>query len=246
MQHRRRGNTVFQNTSAGRAGSEPFSHDGKFLLYRRQIESMKGGIHEAGKLSQAIVYDLDAGREVHCLSGHTDNILWEGFSPDDQHIASSSFDGTIRMYSASTGEFLWATPKSGDGGSRATFSPDSKHIVWGSAGGGPIQVHKIDDGALVSKIPEAYLAWRSWLTWSPNGEQVAFCTAKDAYVWRPFDGAIGSIAQHFKIGADPNPCHGIQLKQVSWMDHGRLLGVQVSDGTNLVYDMHTNAKEAFV
>jgi hypothetical protein len=244
--HRRRGNTVFEDASMGDFGSEPFSHDGTMLLYRTQNSSTQHGMREPEELPQVIVYDLDAGREVHRLSGHTDMIMWEAFSFNDQHIASVSWDSTMRMYSTSTGELLWTTPNSEGQCWSAAFSPDSSHIVWSCAGGREIHVHAIADGKLVSKFTGEYKDWCRCLAWNDDGEQIALCAGAYAYVWRPFDGPTGSIVQHFQLVNHRGLLRSIAgLGSVSWMDGGRLLGMQSSDGTKMVYDMHTNTKEMF-
>jgi WD40 repeat protein len=244
--HRRRGNTVFEDASTGGFGSEPFSHDGTMLLYRSQNGSTQHGMREPEKLPQVVVYDLDAGREVHRLSGHADAIMWEAFSSNNQYIASVSWDGTMRMYSASIGDLLWTTPNSGGQCWSAAFSPDSKHIVWSCANGREIHVHAVADGKLVSKFTGVFQDWCRCLAWNPDGEQIALCAGAYAYVWRPFNGPTGSIVQHFQLANRRGLLRSIAgLGSVSWMDGGRLLGVQSSEGTKMVYDLHTNAKEMF-
>jgi WD40 repeat protein len=242
--HRRRHNTVFESSTTGGFGSGTFSHDGKFLLYIWQYRSTQHGMRHPEKLPHTIVYDLEAGTEAHRLSGHTDAIMWTGYSPDDQYIASVSWDSTMRMYSASTGELEWTTPKSAGQSWSAAFSPNSKHIVWSSANGRVIQVHDVNDGALVSTVAEDFKRWCRCFSWNSDGEQIAFCGEKDAYVWRPFDGPNGKITQHFTI-EEKDRWNISSISRVSWMDDGRLLSLQVSDGTKLVYDTHTNAKELF-
>lgn len=44
------------------------------------------------------VWDLDAGREVARLSGHTDGVVGLAFGPDGTRLASLSTDGTLRMW----------------------------------------------------------------------------------------------------------------------------------------------------
>ena len=243
--HRRRDNTVFENVSIGTFNSEPFSHDGKFLLYLSQNSTTQNGMREPQSLPHVIVYDLDLGAEAHRLSGHTDAIMWTGFSPDDQHIASVSWDGTMRMYSASTGELAWTTVDSGGQSWCAAFSPDSTHIVWSSASGSVIQLHNVGNGKLVSKFAGKLKSWCRCFSWNPDSEQIAFCEGENAFVWRPFDGSTGTVAQHYQI-EDENDwrlCSSVQ--QVTWMGAGRLLCLQMSDGSKLVYDTRTNGKELF-
>lgn len=118
---------------------------------------MQRSMREPGDLPQVVVYDIDTGKEVHHLSGHTDAIMWTSFSLDDQYIASVSWDGTMRMYSASTAELLWVTENSGGQSWSAAFSPDTKHIVWSSSGGRVTKLHDISDGKLIFNFPEEHI-----------------------------------------------------------------------------------------
>lgn len=243
--HRRKGHAIFQNASTGSFGSEPFSHDGKFLLYLWQNRSTQQGMREPQKLPHVVVYDLDAGAEARRLSGHTDAIMWVGFSPNDRHIASVSWDGTMRMYSATTGELTWTTANSGSQSWCAAFSPSSKHIVWSSAGGQVIQLHDVSDGKLISTFAAEFKSWCRCCAWNPDGEQIALCADKDAYVWWPFNGSTGTVAQHFSLHEPKDRRSYESIERVSWVDNGRLLALQVSDSTKLIYDTHTNTKELF-
>ena len=74
---------------------------------------------------------------IVCLSdqfkGHTNNVVSVGFSPDDAHIVSGSFDRTIRIWDAETGKAL-SEPFKGHTSYVLSvgFSPDGVRIVSGS------------------------------------------------------------------------------------------------------------------
>jgi len=127
--HRRRHYTILSNAQIGNFSSSAFSNDGRFLLYHCENGSTQHGMRDADKLPHVVVYDVDAGKEVHRLYGHTDAIMWSGMSPDYQLIASVSWDGTMRMYSADTGDLQWVTEDSGSQSWAGAFTPDSKHII---------------------------------------------------------------------------------------------------------------------
>jgi WD40 repeat protein len=44
------------------------------------------------------LWDVETGREVLILRGHTAPVSDIAFSPDGVHLASASYDGTIREY----------------------------------------------------------------------------------------------------------------------------------------------------
>jgi WD40 repeat protein len=67
------------------------------------------------------------------FTGHTDYVMSVAFSPDGNHIVSSSEDQTIRVWDAMTGETA-AGPFAGHTGSvrSVAFSPDGHRIVSGA------------------------------------------------------------------------------------------------------------------
>ncbi|KAH7357606.1 hypothetical protein BKA66DRAFT_427528 [Pyrenochaeta sp. MPI-SDFR-AT-0127] len=245
--HRRRHNTVIDNAELGSFKSTVFSSNGDLLLYRSKNLTTQHGQRQADELPQVVVYDIDAGKEIHRLSGHTDAIMWIGMSPNDQYVSSVSWDGTLRLYSASTGELSWATEDSGGQSWAASFSPDSKYITWSSKNGHVIQVLDVADGRRISTFQETLTNWCRCLQWHPTRYEIVLCAGQHAYVWNVFDGskANGTTTQHFAINDENNRISMAGLNNVGWMDEGRLLYVESSDGTNLVYNLHTNAKELF-
>ncbi|KAF2833580.1 WD40 repeat-like protein [Ophiobolus disseminans] len=243
--HRRRHHTILSNARVGGFGSSTFSSDGKLLIYHSTNSSTQRSMRAAEELPQVVVYDIEMNKEVYRLAGHTDAIMWSAMSPDDQHIASVAWDGTMRMYSAVTGTLEWATENSGGQSWAGAFTPDSQHIVWSSKGGRTIQVHLVADGHRVSTFQGELDDWCRNLEWHPAGESLALCAGRHVFVWHPFEGPDGRIAQHFLLD-DSKDWFGMgSVHGVSWMENGRALCLQFSDGTKLAYDTLTNAKEVF-
>jgi hypothetical protein len=243
--HRRRNNTVIQKSEIPNFVKTPFSHGGNLLLYVANNRTTQHGMRDPDDLPHVIVYDVDPGQEVHRFRGHTDLVAWATFSPDDLHVASASWDGTLRMCSIETGELEWATADSGGQSLGGAFSPDSKHIVWSSHSGKDIRVLNVADGKVLSTFPETVTRWCRCFSWHPTEQQIALCADKTVYVWQPFDGPGGTLVQRMVIDYDDRFARMDQISQISWMDDGRLLAVGMSDRTILVYDTLRNAKEVF-
>ncbi|KAF2439500.1 YVTN repeat-like/Quino protein amine dehydrogenase [Karstenula rhodostoma CBS 690.94] len=245
VDHRRRNNTVIQDAQIPSFVQSPFSCDGHSMVYVTNNRTTQHGMRDPEDLPHVVVYDVDAGREVHHFSGHTDMVAWFGFSPDGRHVASVSWDGTLRMSSIETRGVEWATESSGGQSWSGAFSPDSKHVIWSSRSGKEIKVHEVADGKVLSIFPETVANWCRYFSWHPTEPQVALCADKTVYVWRPFDGPEGVVVQRMVIdGGDRFP-RMAQIQNASWMEDGRLLALGISDRTTLVYDTLTNAKEVF-
>jgi WD40 repeat protein len=81
-----------------------------------------------------------SGRDINwpavqaVLRGHTSAVLSVSFSPDGTRIITGSYDGTLRLWDAGTGEPI-GEPLRGHTGSvwSVSFSPDGTHIVTGSS-----------------------------------------------------------------------------------------------------------------
>jgi WD40 repeat protein len=243
--HRRRHNTTFDDAGFGGFGSTSFSSSGRIFLYHTKNRSTQSGVRPPEELPHVVVMDIVNGKELYRLSGHTDAIMWSAISPNDEHIASIAWDGTLRMYSAETGKLEWSTSGGGQAWTGA-FSADSKHIVWSTANGQAIIVHDVRDGRGRSSFPEKFRDWCRNVAWHPHGNQIALCAGQHAYVWRPFDGNQGKIMQHYQMEDDKDGRSMASVQDIDWLDNGRLLHLYFSDGTNLVYDTQSNTKELFM
>jgi len=120
--HSRRHNTIIDNAALGGFGSKYFSKDGRLMLYRSHNSSTQSGMRPAEDLPLVVIYDVEAGKEMHRLTGHTDAIMWSAMSPDMECVATVSWDGSLRMYSVSTGALIWTTDKSGGQSWAGAFS----------------------------------------------------------------------------------------------------------------------------
>src|SRR6202021_2948435 len=88
--------------------------------------------------------------ELNILQGHDDWVTSVAFSPDGKHIASGSYDKTIRVWDAETGQIV-SGPFTGHDHPviSVAFSPDGKHIASGSQDK-TIRVWDAETGQIVS------------------------------------------------------------------------------------------------
>lgn len=253
--YRRRHNTMIKDALLGGYNSNPVSSDGKKLVYlTNKTNPSSSSENESDTHQKFVVYDLENNKPLHTHSGYTDHIVWTGFSPDDQLVASVCWDGKLRMYSAVTGTHLYSIGKANGGQAwTASFSPDSQFIVWSSQNGNAIQVHSITDGALISTFPSDSVGfWYVFqeLAWHPDGQKILLSTDQHVFIWRPFDESPaisdsknGNIIQTYEMGGDTTPFFFIS--SAMYLDEGRKVAVLSSDGTRLVWDERTNSREIF-
>jgi len=80
------------------------------------------------------LWDGSTGAAIAALTGHTKWVNSAAFSPDSKLIATTSGDGTVRLWDGKSGAALavpWQLPF--DSVSSAEFSPDGRRVVTTSA-----------------------------------------------------------------------------------------------------------------
>jgi len=108
-------------------GSGIFSPDGKWLA------APSFGVASGNAIK---VWDVTTGQELLTLIGHTDWLSGMAFSPDGKRLASTSLDGTIRIWSLSPGEETVAVSGPGAGyGTRVVYNPNGQEFATNGGDG---------------------------------------------------------------------------------------------------------------
>jgi WD40 repeat protein len=80
------------------------------------------------------LWDVDSGKQLHCLTGHTDTVKSVAISPDGGRVASASVDGTVRLWDAATGQELRRFEGHASWVMSVAFSPDGRRLATGAEG----------------------------------------------------------------------------------------------------------------
>lgn len=260
--HRRRHNTTIHDARITGFNSNPFTADGKKIVCLTHDETLKlsttDGISTREKI---VVYDIEANKSLFSYTGFAENVMWTGFSPNDQYLAVVAWDGKLRMYSAVTGAHVYSIGDTDRQAWSASFSPDSRFIVWSSQCGQVVQVHSVADRTLLSTFPSDSVKLRDWcrdLSWHPSGEKILLSVDQRVFIWKPFDspptakddgsgtgtGVVsGTILQTYEVRGDKSRFFDITSAQ--YLDEGRKVAICSSEGTTFVWDERTNTKALF-
>ena len=148
-------------------GAVAFSHDGQLLAAGDESRDGSGTV---------IVWDVQKRQVIVTLQDDVVVVRAVMFSPDDRYLASSHYNGEVKVWDVSNWELLRTIPQAGD--YDIAFSPDGKMIA--GAGNGFVSLWWIEDGTRVVQLPGP-TDWRNPVDFSHDGTALAV-GAKDGFV----------------------------------------------------------------
>jgi len=152
-------------------------------------------------------------------------------SPDEQMVATGSADGSVRVWSADTGECHAQYGGNGSPVTRLLFSADSQRLASGGADG-VMTVWDIPAARALAVATASSSAVTS-LAFSPAGDSVAVGTADGRVTTRPPD------APEPAIGFD---AHQARVLSLAFSPDGQLLASGAEDGTAAVWRAATGER----
>ena len=117
------------------------------------------------------------------------------FSPDEQCLATGSWDGVIKMWNAASGALLWTSPAV-DAIMGLAFSPDGRALASGGTDG-QIRLWDVASGALLQTLNE-HAGPVFCVAWSPDGKFLA-SAGHDAQI------RLWEMAEDDSPGLKPTP-----------------------------------------
>jgi WD40 repeat protein len=152
------------------------------------------------------LWDVESGRPIATLHGHTDEIMAMDFDPDGARIASTSLDGTARIWDVATGTPLitlrdWVPghPDQPVFVVDVAFSPDGRTVATTTSEGGRIRLWDAATGALLSTMHDTsgHPVAGNWrVDFSPDGASLAAPSNGTLYVW---ESATGDVVAQERI-----------------------------------------------
>tara|TARA_R110002096_G_scaffold26518_7_gene81765 strand:+ start:3375 stop:8057 length:4683 start_codon:yes stop_codon:yes gene_type:complete len=215
------GDHLVQSEVYGRGDDMQFSPNGSELVIRgnfAQFLSTNSGINFRSF-------------SLH-LSGHVSSVNSVAWSPDGTRLASTSDDGTIRLWDAASGAAI-GEPLTGHSFwvKSVAWSPDGTRLVSGSVDD-TIRLWNAASGTAIGEPLTGHF-WVMSVAWSPDGRQLASASRDNTI--RLWDTASGD-----PIG-EPLTGHSDSVMSVAWSPNGNRLVSASRDNTIRLWDAASGA-----
>jgi WD40 repeat protein len=235
VRSRRTGHVVHElRGHHGRVEAIAFAPDGQSLLAASLAFRPPG---QRGLIHEFILWDAKTGAELRRLPGtdQADNRLdgrhGVAFAPDGRLVATTSTDGTARLWDMRTGKELFRLSERG-GTEAVAFSPDGAFVTWAEFNAVSVLDLKTRKVVRVLRGPvQAVLA----LAFSPDGKTLAAGGA-DRVIWL-WDLASGKPS-------DAPAGHRAAVTRVVFSPDGRRVASAGQDGTVRLWEATTGKQVA--
>ena len=108
------------------------------------------------------LWDVNTGRLLRILTGHTDDVMSVAFSPDGETLVSASWDGTIRLWNPRNGKLKRTLTEHASGISSVAFSPDGETLASGKCRSGRSGCGILQHGTLKEPSQDTQMLLMSW------------------------------------------------------------------------------------
>jgi WD40 repeat protein len=177
------------------------------------------------------LWDVETGKQLTTLTGHSDYVLSVAFSPDGGKLASGSKDKTVRLWDVSTGTQLTTLKGHSSDVSSVAFSPDGKKLASGSDEN-TVRLWDISTGTQLATLTGHSDGVFS-VTFSPDGKKLA--SGSEDNTVRLWDVETGKQLTTLKG-------HSSDVRSVAFSPDGKKLASGSSDHTVRLWDVSTGTQ----
>ena len=172
--------------------------------------------------------DSTTGQLLYTLVGHTNWVYRISWSPDGSRVATSSRDGTGKIWDANTGSLLHTLNGHQEDVINISWSPDGSKVAsasWDNTG----KIWDANTGQLIFSLEgHTYLVFN--ISWSPDGSRLATSSFdKTGKIW---DANTGLLL-HTLNG------HTAGLRLIRWSPDGSKVATASDDKTGKIWDANT-------
>jgi WD40 repeat protein/predicted Ser/Thr protein kinase len=208
-----------------------FTEDGRRLASASQLGRL--GYAEDGTVR---IWEVGVQAGTSVLRGHTSYIYPVAYSPDGRWIASGSWDKTVRIWDAVTGESCAVLPHPGFVRALA-FSPDSSWLVSGCHLDGSLQIWNVATARPENQFRGPRHVGVQALAVSPDGARIAAGDADGTATI--LEAATGAEDHSFRMGTAG------AKKSLAYSPDGRLLAGTGEDPTQIdIWDTQSHHRSA--
>ena len=121
------------------------------------------------------LWDVQTGKEMYTLKGHSSIVTSACYSPDGLHLAAFSADGKVMEWDTASGQATRTFEGAGKGEGLVCFSPDGKFLAGasrtGNGAGGTVKVWDANSGQEMHSLK--FTGFPRTLCYSPDGSRLA-------------------------------------------------------------------------
>jgi WD40 repeat protein len=187
---------------------QAFKAEGENVWSRTVAFSPDGKLIAADYSTIVKVWEVESGKLVWSLVGHSGNVSGLAFSPDGKRIVSSggrpSVSGEIKVWNVETGSEMLALKGHRKQINTVAFSPDGQ-LIASSAADHFIKLWNAEKGTEIGTINGGPNAWLTTVAFSPDGQRIVSPGPGAAQVWSVDQAKpIPAQTEEAKKNATPN------------------------------------------